>query len=100
MRVVQLETLTCASSEKKWTFLFQGALLGNVEDENVQVSISTETVTIHEKDSQQFIVFFFLHHRVEKSKCENPHAPSSAGDSGESHFNFVFHSSFFLTFWV
>jgi hypothetical protein len=98
MRVVQLETLTCASSGKKWTFLFQGALLGNVEDENVQVSISTETVTIHEKDSQQFIVFFFLHHRVEESKCENPHAPSSAGDSGESHFNFLVPQFVFLDF--
>jgi hypothetical protein len=44
MRVVQLDSLTCASSEKKWTFLFQGALLGNGENQNEQVSISTETV--------------------------------------------------------
>jgi hypothetical protein len=91
MRVVQLETLTCASLEKKWTFLFQGALLGNGENKNVRVSISTETVAIHERIDSGLLLssFFFLHHCVEKSKSENPHAPSSGGDRGESHFNCV-----------
>jgi hypothetical protein len=61
MRVVQLETLTCASSEKKWTLLFQGALLGNGENKNVQVSISTETVTTHERiDSCLLLPSFYI----------------------------------------
>jgi hypothetical protein len=51
IHVVQLDPLTCASSEKeKWTCPFQGALLGNDENKVVKVSISTESVTIHEKD--------------------------------------------------
>lgn len=51
MRVVQLDPLTLRLfGKEKWNFLFQRALLGNGEIKSVKVTISTETVTIHEKD--------------------------------------------------